>query len=134
MHGVGDVELVERGMPEDHDALTMGGTRALADATRKRSRRGRTAHIDVESSAWQSYDAPEQTAYRALATWPVEPALDEDIDEDITDCTEDRQVARRMAKLREVIDPDYASPAHPVIEQQLAKAGTRLATPNELWP
>ena len=39
-----------------------------------------------------------------------------------------------MAKLREVIDPDYASPAHPVIEQQLAKAGTRLATPNELWP
>ena len=44
-------------------------------------------------------------------------------------------VSAQFAKLHEVADDDFATNAQPVIRQQLALAGARLAaTLNTIWP
>jgi len=44
-------------------------------------------------------------------------------------------VAERLYQLHEKIDERYLADASPVIRQQLARAGTRLAMVlNQLWP
>jgi hypothetical protein len=53
----------------------------------------------------------------------------------IESCADDNHVAKRLYQLHEKIDERYLTDASPVIRQQLARAGTRLAMLlNQIWP
>jgi hypothetical protein len=50
-------------------------------------------------------------------------------------CKDDSNISTRMLALHERIGQQYTNEAGPVIKEQLAKAGTRLAVLlNQLWP
>ena len=55
--------------------------------------------------------------------------------EPVHTCGGDHQIAARMLKLHERIGRQYENAAGPVVEEQLAKAGARLAAVlNSVWP
>jgi hypothetical protein len=83
--------------------------------------------IDVCGWAWESHHVAEQTAYGQL---PV--AIPIASPQRSTQCGE---VSQKMLTLHERLGPRYQEAATPVIEEQLAKAGVRLAIVlNHLWP
>ena len=50
-------------------------------------------------------------------------------------CADDNHVAARLLRLHEQVDAAYESAAYPVIAEQLAKGGARLALIlNHIWP
>lgn len=83
--------------------------------------------VDLDRWAWESHAAAERTAYGALPTTiPVERHTRD------ADC---RSVSAPMLKLHERLGEQYQDAAAPVVEEQLAKAGIRLAMLlNQLWP
>jgi len=83
--------------------------------------------IDVEAWAWESHQVAEQTAYGRL---PV--AIPIASPRRGAEC---RQVSQKMLALHERLGRRYQDAATPVIEEQLAKAGVRLAMVlNHVWP
>jgi hypothetical protein len=85
---------------------------------------------NVNEWAWESYQIAATIAYGKLPTTiPVETP------QPIKSCAEDNHVASRMLKLNERLEQPYQDIAAPVIQQQIAKAGARLALLlNQLWP
>jgi hypothetical protein len=83
--------------------------------------------VDLGRWALESHAAAERTAYGALpAAIPVEPHTRD------ADC---RSVSATLLKLHERLGEQYQDAAAPVVEEQLAKAGIRLAMLlNQLWP
>jgi hypothetical protein len=50
-------------------------------------------------------------------------------------CSDDNHVSTRMLKLHEQVSQQYVDAVAPTIDQQLAKAGVRLAMLlNTIWP
>jgi hypothetical protein len=83
--------------------------------------------IDLRTWAWESHRVAEQTAYGQL---PV--AIPLATPQRGVQCSE---VSQKMLALHERLGQQYEDPAAPVIEEQLAKAGVRLAMVlNRLWP
>jgi nuclease S1 len=83
--------------------------------------------VDLDEWAWESHEVAEQTAYGGL---PV--AIRAQAPRWVTQCTD---VSPRMLKLHERLAQPYQERVAPVIEEQLAKAGVRLAMVlNQLWP
>jgi hypothetical protein len=83
--------------------------------------------IAVEAWAWEGHRVSEQTAYGQL---PV--AVPTASPQRGAQCGE---VSRHMLALHEHLGQRYQEAAVPVIEEQLAKAGVRLAMLlNHLWP
>lgn len=85
------------------------------------------APIDFEGWAWESHAAAERTAYgelpAAIATEPPRRAVS---------CA---STSKRLLRLHERLGEGYEQRAIPVVEEQLAKAGVRLAMVlNQLWP
>ncbi|HXZ26535.1 MAG TPA: S1/P1 nuclease [Terriglobales bacterium] len=127
LHGVWDTELVER---------SLGAEALPAFARRLRHRFARDSAAwkrqpaDLEAWAWESHDAAVRVAYGKLPH-----AVTAEAPRPITRCSDDDQVGRRMLGLQESIGPAYFQQAKPVIDRQLARAGTRLAALlNQLWP
>jgi hypothetical protein len=83
--------------------------------------------IDVEAWAWESHRVAERTAYEQLpVTLPIASS------QRSIECS---NVARKILALHERLGQRYQDAAAPVIEEQLAKAGVRLAMVlNRLWP
>jgi hypothetical protein len=53
---------------------------------------------------------------------------------EVTDCTGDDNILQRMLDLDETVNQSYVDTVKPVIEGQLARAGTRLAVIlNQIW-
>jgi hypothetical protein len=83
--------------------------------------------IDVSAWAWESHRVAEQTAYRQL---PV--AIPVASPHRSTQCSD---IAQKVLALHERLGQRYQEAATPAIEEQLAKAGVRLAMVlNRLWP
>ena len=83
--------------------------------------------IDVSAWAWESHRVAEQTAYRQL---PV--AIPIASPRRGVQCGE---VSQKVLALHERLGQRYQDAATPAIEEQLAKAGVRLAMVlNRLWP
>lgn len=127
LHEVWDSELVDR---------VAGGESVPAFARELRRRFAaqetawKTAPVDVEAWAWESHELAVRVAYGKL---PRQVAVE--APQPVVHCSDDHQVGERLLKLDETIGPAYMQQARPVIEEQLAKAGTRLATLlNQLWP
>jgi len=83
--------------------------------------------IDLERWARESHQVAEETAYGKLPTpMPVQPRQRR------AGCS---RIAERMLRLHERLGQRYHDAVVPVVEEQLAKAGIRLAMIlNRLWP
>lgn len=84
---------------------------------------------DFEAWTWESHQLAEKVAYGRLPrAIPIEPPLP------IHTCADDNHVSARLLRLDERLGDDYQRAAAPVIEEQLVKAGVRLAALlNSLW-
>jgi hypothetical protein len=86
---------------------------------------------DFSQWAWESHQIAEKIAYGALPVKiPIEAPLPE-----LDSCAGDNHVSTRMLRLNEDLEAGYQNAAAPVVREQLAKAGIRLAALlNALWP
>jgi hypothetical protein len=86
--------------------------------------------VNLEAWAWESHQFAETAAYGRLPTpIPTEKP------EPVKSCSDDNHVAQRLLKLDEQVSQPYQDAVAPVIEEQLAKAGIRLAIMlNQIWP
>ncbi len=85
---------------------------------------------DFAAWAWETHQFAETAAYgrlpHAIAVEPPRP---------VSTCADDDHVSSRMLRLDERLGDDYERAAAPVVQEQLAKAGIRLAALlNSLWP
>jgi len=86
--------------------------------------------IAIDDWAWESHQIAEQTAYgllprRVMIETPAPGGT----------CADDNHAAARLLELHEKLDAAYESAAYPVIKEQLAKGGARLALIlNHIWP
>jgi hypothetical protein len=127
LHGVWDVNILDR--------MTTGKTSEqvaseLEASYRSKIARWKKASADVNGWAWESYQVAQKIVYEKLPVHiPVEsPRI-------IKLCTDDDHVSARMLKLNERLELHYQGAAAPVVQQQIAKAGARLALLlNQLWP
>lgn len=86
--------------------------------------------IDFSAWAWEAHALADSIAYGKLPRGiPIEAPRA------IQSCADDNNVGLRMLGLHENLNQAYESAATPVAQQQLAKAGARLAALlNSLWP
>jgi len=127
LHGVWDTNILDRittGKTSDQVAIE------LEQSFRWKITRWQRSTADVNQWAWESHKIAQETVYRKLPV-PIRaepPQL-------IKSCADDNHIAARMLKLHEQLEQPYQDVAAPVVQQQLAKAGARLAMLlNQLWP
>lgn len=85
---------------------------------------------DVDSWAWESYQLAVKKVYGKL---PARVVVEQP--QTIKSCADDNHVAERNLKLNERLENPYQQMAAPVVRQQVAKGGARLAMLlNQLWP
>ena len=85
--------------------------------------------VSVDAWAWQTHELAERVVYGDL---PTKVAIEKP--EPVKTCADDDHVSTRMLKLHEQIGEKYDEAALPVVQEQLAKAGARLAALlNSLW-
>ena len=127
LHGVWDTDLLER-VDKDHDAARFANKISSQFQTDMNS--WKQQPINLDDWAWESHQLAESTVYGDLPEKiPVETPAP------IESCADDNHVAKRLYQLHEKIDERYLTDASPVIRQQLARAGTRLAMLlNQIWP
>jgi hypothetical protein len=85
---------------------------------------------DVAAWAWESHQIGEDVTYGDL---PVKIVIEAPVP--VTACSDDNHISTRMLNLHEEVDDSYENAAAAVIQEQLVKAGIRLAILlNNLWP
>ncbi len=133
LHGVWDTQLPERigrirHNTHDRDARAFAGS-----LTREYSRniaQWRRQPVDVEAWAWESHRIAVRDVYGRLPKpVAVEPPVP------VRECSDDHHVSERLAELHEELREPYIAAVRPVVREQLAKAGARLAAVlNQVWP
>jgi S1/P1 Nuclease len=127
LHEVWDVEIIER--------FAQGRTpqQIANDLDRNfqpKIEKQRPPATDFLAWAWESHQLAETAAYGKL---PHKIAVEQP--REISSCGDDNDVAARMLRLDESLNQAYQDAAAPVVEEQLEKAGIRLAALlNSLWP
>jgi hypothetical protein len=127
LHGVWDVNILAR--------MTSGNTpeqvaSELKESLQSKIARWKKASADVNGWAWESYRLAQKIVYGKLPVRiPVEsPQI-------VKSCADDNHVSARMLKLDERLEQPYQDAEAPVLQEQIAKAGARLALLlNQLWP
>jgi len=127
LHGLWDYGIIEREIGREPVADFAAG---LDRKYRSQIAAWQNSPIAIDDWAWESHQIAEQTAYGLL---PHRVAIDTPAPGGT--CADDNHVAARMLALHENVDATYESAAYPVVEQQLAKGGARLAAVlNHIWP
>jgi len=86
--------------------------------------------INVEDWAWESHELADSVVYTKL---PV--AIPVETPETVRGCSDDNHVSTRLLKLHEQVSQPYVDAVAPAINEQIAKAGVRLAMVlNQIWP
>jgi hypothetical protein len=88
------------------------------------------AGINVENWAWEGHQLADSVVYAKLpVAIPVEnPAP-------VKSCRDDNHVSTRMLDLHEQVSQRYVDTVAPTVNEQIAKAGVRLAMVlNQIWP
>lgn len=86
--------------------------------------------VRVEDWAWESHELADSVVYAKL---PV--AIPVEKPEPVKGCSDDNHISTRMLNLHERVSQQYVDAVAPTIDQQIAKAGVRLAMVlNEIWP
>jgi hypothetical protein len=88
------------------------------------------AGVHVEDWAWEGHELADSVVYTKLpVAIPVEKPVP------VKGCSDDNHVSTRMLKLNEQISQQYVDAVAPTINEQIAKAGVRLAMVlNQIWP
>jgi hypothetical protein len=127
LHGVWDTNILA--------TMTMGKTSEqiaseLDQLFQSKIVRWKKTSADVNEWAWESYQLAQKKVYGKLPVRiPVESP------QPITSCADNNHISARMLKLNERLEQPYQDVAAPVVQQQIAKAGARLALLlNQLWP
>ena len=86
--------------------------------------------MHLDEWAWESHQLADVAAYGRLPRMiPVEKP------EPVSGCSDDHHISERMLKLHEQVSQRYVDAVAPVIDEQIVKAGVRLAMIlNQLWP
>lgn len=86
--------------------------------------------LDPNVWAWEIHEVAERAVYGFLPVKiATEPARE------VATCADDEHISMRMLNLKESVAEDYQKTVTPVIQEQLSKAGIRLAAIlNALWP
>ncbi len=85
---------------------------------------------DPGAWAWEGQVIAERAVYGLL---PTKIAVEKPVN--VNSCSDDEHIAMRMLTLDERLADGYLQSATPVVAEQLAKAGARLAAVlNSLWP
>jgi hypothetical protein len=124
LHSIWDTGLIEQHLKDVNETA-----RQYAAALNKRfqEKRAEWSAGDVNSWAWQSHGLANSVVYGALQPQiPVEPATGR------TDCNAE---SAKVYELRISPGREYSAKAIPVIDEQLTRAGYRLAAMlNAIWP
>jgi S1/P1 Nuclease len=127
LHGIWDTDIIEhfangQTAQQVADELGVKFQKQLAGWQSK--------PVDVTAWAWESHQLAEDATYGDL---PVKIAIEKPVA--ITACSDDDHISTRMFNLHEELGDDYQHASETVIEEQLTKAGIRLAAVlNNLWP
>ena len=127
LHGVWDTDLVEH-VAKEHPAARLATDISSEFKTDMNS--WKQQPINLDDWAWESHQLAISTVYGDLAE-----KIAVETPAPVESCADDNHVAKRLFQLHEKIDERYLRDASPVIRQQLARAGTRLAMLlNQIWP
>jgi hypothetical protein len=88
------------------------------------------AGVNVEDWAWEGHELADTVVYAKLPVGiPVEKPVP------VKSCSDDNHVSTRLLKLNEQVSQQYVDAVAPTINEQIAKAGVRLAMVlNSIWP
>jgi hypothetical protein len=127
LHGVWDTSLVMRAAKGQAVKAVAAKLDAQLQAQEPSWIRG---GVDPIAWAWESHQVAEDAAYGKLPhPIPIETP------QPVASCKDDRDIAARMLALHETLGASYAAAVTPVVQQQLVKAGVRLALVlNQVWP
>jgi nuclease S1 len=127
LHGIWDTDIIEQFM----NGQTLQQT--ANDLDRKFQAQisaWQSQSPNFNSWAWQSHQLAESTVYGQL---PVK--IEIETPRPVDSCADDDHISTRMLHLNEVLAADYQNAAAPVVQEQLVKAGIRLAALlNSIWP
>lgn len=128
LHGVWDTDMIKNLM-NGHTVAEFAAALDLQFASSEAA--WQAAGIDFDRWAWDAHQLAESAAYGNLnKAVTIETSV-----VDIKTCADNNNVGKRMSKLKEVVDASYQTAATPVIQEQLTKAGVRLAMIlNQVWP
>ena len=119
LHGVWDSSIIGR-MAGDKTVQQFAKEVEAAQAARISGWMTGTTNFD--DWAWEGHELAESVTYGKLPHLiPVEKPVE------TPTCADDNHVAARNLALHEDLEQPYQDAAAPVVEQQLAKAGSRLA-------
>jgi len=127
LHGVWDTDIIEH--------FTKGETpEQVAEELESKFKAQITAWkaepVDLTAWVWESHRIAEDTVYGRL---PVKVPVE--TPRDVHSCADDDHISARMFQLHEQLGETYTKTAKATIQEQLAKAGVRLADVlNSLWP
>jgi hypothetical protein len=127
LHGIWDSNIIQR----------MKGTETVAqwaDSLDQQfsSQAGgwEKAGVNLDNWAWESHELADSVVYAKL---PV--AIPVEKPEPVKSCVDDNHVSTRMLNLHERVSQQYVNAVEPTINEQIAKAGVRLAMIlNQVWP
>jgi hypothetical protein len=126
LHGVWDSDIIEH--------FTHGETpEQVADELENRFKAQiavwKSQPVDLSAWVWESHRIAEDTVYGRL---PVRVPIE--TPREVHSCADDDHVSNRMLELHEQLGESYITAVEPTIQEQLAKAGVRLADVlNSLW-
>jgi hypothetical protein len=88
------------------------------------------AGVNIDDWVWEGHELADKVAYPKLpVAIPVETPVH------VASCADDNHVSTRMLKLDERVLQAYVDAVGPTINEQIAKAGVRLAMIlNQIWP
>jgi len=88
------------------------------------------AGINLEDWAWEGHELADSVVYAKLpVAIPVEKPVP------MKSCADDNHASTRLLKLHEQVTQAYVDAVAPTINEQVAKAGVRLAMIlNQIWP
>jgi hypothetical protein len=127
LHGVWDTNMIEHMMNEKSvETFATELDREFHPQMRSLKRSG----MKFDTWARESYRLAGQMAYRDL---PIK--INPERPQPTNSCADDNHVGTRMFGLHEHLADQYQNAAEPIIADQLAKAGMRLAIVlNQIWP
>jgi S1/P1 Nuclease len=127
LHEVWDVEIIERFM---NGQTPQQAADELEEMFHAQMPAWRSQSANFKSWAWESHQLAESTTYGRL---PTKIAIE--TPRPVESCADDDHISARMLRLNENLGSEYQDAAAPVVREQLAKAGIRLAALlNSIWP
>ena len=129
LHGIWDSDMIQNiSQRQTVDQFAA----ALDQQFQSQEAAWQAAVIDFDAWAWDAHQLAETVAYGKLNK---KITIETTLVPDLKSCADNNNVGARMLALNEKLGANYQAAATPVIQEQLANAGVRLAMIlNQIWP